>query len=127
MLTKKSGVGWSADPENAQALARAGFTILNLSNNHIGDCGDQGIRDTFDALTDANLKYVGVGRGLAEARRPIVVEKNGVKIGFLSYCDSYVSRSKRLGGAPGDSGRILSELSRSGRSGADDLLGCAGE
>ena len=38
---------------------------------------------TFDRLRAADLRYVGAGRTLAEARRPVVITHRGVRIGFL--------------------------------------------
>ena len=42
-----------ADPENLDALARAGVGMVSLAGNHIADCGPQGIADTIERLRGA--------------------------------------------------------------------------
>src|SRR6187399_846021 len=39
-----------APPGNLAALAEAGFAVVSLAGNHIGDCGAQGIADTVAGL-----------------------------------------------------------------------------
>ena len=38
---------------------------------------------TLAELRDADLPYVGAGRDLDEARKPVVITRDGVRIGFL--------------------------------------------
>src|SRR3954469_4184183 len=38
-------------PRDAEWMHEAGFTIINLANNHAHDFGDAGLRDTQAALT----------------------------------------------------------------------------
>lgn len=75
----------AAPPENVAAIAGAGFHMLSLAGNHIADCGADGIADTLALMTAAGLKGTGAGLTLAEARAPAVVERDGRKIGLLSY------------------------------------------
>ena len=74
---------------NADALQRAGFDVMSVATNHIMDCGKQSCGTTafFDTLN--NLKRVGIlpvgaGRNLAEAKKPVIVEVNGLRFGFVS-------------------------------------------
>jgi poly-gamma-glutamate capsule biosynthesis protein CapA/YwtB (metallophosphatase superfamily) len=48
-----------APPSYAEVLRRAGFSILNLANNHANDYGPQGQADTVAALRHARLRYTG--------------------------------------------------------------------
>ncbi len=43
----------------ARHLQDAGFTVLNIANNHTGDCGPKGMRSTVDSLTKNGLNPVG--------------------------------------------------------------------
>lgn len=61
------------------------FNIFSLANNHIYDVGEEGIRDTINALDKNNIKYFGFGKNIYEARKPLIIEKNNMKIGFLGY------------------------------------------
>lgn len=47
-------------PSYATVLREAGFTDMNLANNHTHDFGDQGLLDTQAALTAAGLRYTGL-------------------------------------------------------------------
>lgn len=74
----------------APALARAGFDVVSLANNHTLDYGAIGLYDTLDALYDAGIRAVGAGPDLARARRPATVEANGGhRIGFLAYSNTF--------------------------------------
>lgn len=69
----------------APALKKAGFTIMNLANNHIMDFGTGGMTDTLHALHQVGIETVGVGDNLQQARHGTVVTVKNMKIGFLSY------------------------------------------
>lgn len=61
--------------------------IASLANNHILDYGSIGLKETVRSLNDKGILPVGAGNNLREARQPIVVEKNGIKIGIISYAE----------------------------------------
>ena len=46
-------------PSYVRWLVQAGFTVLNLANNHAYDFGPRGLRQTIDALTGAGLEHTG--------------------------------------------------------------------
>jgi poly-gamma-glutamate synthesis protein (capsule biosynthesis protein) len=69
----------------APALARAGFNIVSLANNHSLDYGPQGLADTRAALVKAGIHPVGAGSNEAEARAPVYMKAKGVTVAFLAY------------------------------------------
>ncbi|MDH5483590.1 MAG: CapA family protein [Gammaproteobacteria bacterium] len=69
----------------APALKQAGFTIMNLGNNHIMDYGAQGLKDTLSALQQQGIMTVGAGSDLYHARQATILSIKSQKIGFLSY------------------------------------------
>ena len=73
--------------DQAGALRRAGFDVLNMAANHVLDAGTRGLFNTRDHLRKAGIAVVGVGRTQVEARRLVVVEKAGLRVGFLGYCE----------------------------------------
>lgn len=93
-----------AHPDAAGAFARAGFDVVSWASNHSLDWGTEGFLDTVDAIEAAGLIPLGTGRNLDEARRPRVVERNGIRVAFLAYCsilpDSYWATPERAGIAP---------------------------
>ncbi|MEU0508482.1 CapA family protein [Amycolatopsis sp. NPDC006125] len=74
-----------ADPAALKALAQAGFDIVTLAGNHICDAGDVGVADTIRHSREAGLLPTGAGANLDEARKPAIVERDGLRVGVLSY------------------------------------------
>ena len=80
-----NGLPHSCDPKNMDALRSAGFTVIHLAGNKIWDAGAPGIKDTITGLRSLGIAPVGAGMTLDEARMPVIIERKGTKIGFLSY------------------------------------------
>jgi poly-gamma-glutamate synthesis protein (capsule biosynthesis protein) len=79
-------VGLNRTPENfANVMRSAGISIVNVANNHTFDAEERGFLDTLRALSAAGIAHVGGGNDLADARRPVIIERNGIKLGFLGY------------------------------------------
>jgi hypothetical protein len=68
-------------------LDQAGLDGVTLGNNHILDAGTTGLNETMRHLDDAGIAHAGAGMYLAEARKPMVFDLGGTKIGVLSYLD----------------------------------------
>ncbi len=94
-----------ADPAAAEALQRAGFTVLTLANNHIMDYGPVGLEDTMLHLDKAGILHPGAGENLDIARKPAVITVRNKKIAILSYSLTFpvefYASLKRAGTAPG--------------------------
>ena len=92
-------------PKAAAALKNAGFTHLTLANNHILDFGEEGLRQTIEALAGQGLAFSGAGPDLAAARKVCITEVKGVRIAFLSYSlvypEEFFAGNGRAGTAPG--------------------------
>ena len=80
----QGGDSFAASPKVASGLRAAGFDLLSLANNHVGDYGDRALRQTLDRFDSSRIQTVGAGRNLAAARRPVIIKRNGVRIGFLA-------------------------------------------
>lgn len=74
-----------AEPEAAGALARAGFDLLTLANNHTLDWGAEGLRATAERLRGVGIQTVGAGADVEEAARPLVADVQGVKLVWLAF------------------------------------------
>jgi len=75
------------DPGVIPALAGAGIDILSVANNHVGDWGDDAYADTLARLKENEILYTGGGMGEGEAEAPMIIEKYGMKIGYLGFSD----------------------------------------
>ena len=94
-----------ARPDGAQALGRAGFTVVSMAGNHCMDWGREAFFETRQNLTDAGIAVVGAGKDIAEARQPVFVTLgDGTRIAFLAYSSilphSYWADERRPGCAP---------------------------
>lgn len=69
----------------APALARAGFDVVSLANNHSMDYGIEGLRDTMQALARVGIAHAGAGGNLAVARKPVFLNLDGRHVAVLAY------------------------------------------
>ena len=69
--------------KNVKHLKSAGFDILNIANNHIFDLGAEGFNNTLDILYKNDLTFIGANN--KSRKNYVIVEKKGVKFGFLGY------------------------------------------
>jgi len=75
------------DPGVIPALKGAGINILSVANNHEGDWGRNAYIDTLSRLKENEISYTGGGNTKEEAEMPVIIEKYGMKIGFLGFSD----------------------------------------
>jgi len=71
-------------PDKVKYLKDADFDILNIANNHIMDLGSEGLNMTLEVLHQNHLSFIGAGNRKFN-NSYAVVEKNGIKLGFLGY------------------------------------------
>jgi poly-gamma-glutamate capsule biosynthesis protein CapA/YwtB (metallophosphatase superfamily) len=65
------------------ALKKAGYVGVSCASN-VAYPASAAVA-SVKALDAVGILHCGVGETLAEARRPVIIEKNGVRFGFLSY------------------------------------------
>jgi poly-gamma-glutamate capsule biosynthesis protein CapA/YwtB (metallophosphatase superfamily) len=74
-----------ARPELVEILKAGAVDLVSLANNHINDWGPAGVADTCSTLDAAGIGRFGAGANLAAAREPLVMQRNGLTLGFLGY------------------------------------------
>lgn len=75
----------------AQNLADAGVDMLMLANDHVMDGGFDELKATIENVSAAGLDYVGAAITADEKTQPVIHEINGIKVGFVAYCESLTS------------------------------------
>jgi poly-gamma-glutamate capsule biosynthesis protein CapA/YwtB (metallophosphatase superfamily) len=80
----QGGDSFAASPRVTPGLRAAGFDLVSLANNHVGDYGDRALRQTLTRFDSAGIETVGAGRNLAGASRPVIIERDGILVGFLA-------------------------------------------
>ena len=73
-----------APTDRVRYLGDLGVDIAGLANNHVYDYGPDAFLDTLATLEGAGIPYVGAGRNLAEASRPVYLEAEGFTIAYVA-------------------------------------------
>ncbi|TRZ82392.1 CapA family protein [bacterium] len=76
-----------ADPRSIEGLKYAGFDVLSVANNHMGDWAVPAFEDTLEKLKNAEIDYIGGGHNQKEAYGPLKKEINGTSFCFFAYTD----------------------------------------
>ncbi|MCC6531896.1 MAG: CapA family protein [Burkholderiales bacterium] len=88
-------------PAMADIFTDCGFDALSLANNHMFDAGEDALLDTRALLIEKGIAVAGAGRDLEQARAPAILERNGLRIGLLSYCSVLPEGAAAGPGKPG--------------------------
>lgn len=78
------GYHFKTDPERVSLLRDWGVDLVSLANNHVYDYGEQGLKDTLQALKSIQMPTVGAGNNLDEAKQPKYFIINGRKIAIVA-------------------------------------------
>jgi poly-gamma-glutamate synthesis protein (capsule biosynthesis protein) len=81
-----------SSPKYAKVLKNNNIGIVSIANNHSFDAGEIGFIETINALNENKVAYFGGGMNIEEARKGVILDIKGVKVGFLGYtslCNSY--------------------------------------
>lgn len=73
-----------ANPGNVKYLYDMGVDIVSVANNHVYDYGEVSLLDTLTTLEEAAMPYVGAGRNIEEAIKPVYFVANDYKIAYVS-------------------------------------------
>jgi hypothetical protein len=68
-----------------QALKKHNVGIVSLANNHTFDFGPDAYADMEAQLAILGIATVGAGKNLDDSRQLEVLEKDGIRFGFLAY------------------------------------------
>lgn len=89
--------------EYLQIISNINWTFFSIANNHISDWGAESIKLTQDELEKiSRVKPIGAGENIYEAITPLIIEKKGIKVAFISFCEKKISNAtiNKPGSAP---------------------------
>jgi poly-gamma-glutamate capsule biosynthesis protein CapA/YwtB (metallophosphatase superfamily) len=89
-----------AHPATARVLA-SHLGAVSLANNHSGDYGPSALLETIHHLGAAKVSFFGAGRDLAEAHRPLIIGRRGLRVGLIGYNEFLPRRFEAGPTAPG--------------------------
>ncbi len=72
------GMSFCGDRRNIAGLEFAGIDVVNIANNHIGNYGDEGVKQTIETIQDVGM-YVSGTPDIS------VVDVRGMKVAFVGF------------------------------------------
>ena len=79
---QKNGIKLSAPVETSSFLKKNNINIANLANNHIMDCGENGLNDTIAHLSENKISYYGIGGN----KEYLLLREDDFTVALLSSC-----------------------------------------
>jgi poly-gamma-glutamate capsule biosynthesis protein CapA/YwtB (metallophosphatase superfamily) len=76
-----------APPAAVETLRHLGVSCVTLANNHALDFGEDALADTLAHLEGSGIAVVGAGPDVERARRPAVLEADGMRLAVLGLAD----------------------------------------
>lgn len=76
---------FNCPPQVIDALKTAGVDIVNNGTNHSMDRLAAGVKSSTANIAAAGMPYAGSFASAEDKASPRIIERNGVKVGFLSY------------------------------------------
>ena len=115
------GITLRADPKAITGIKDAGFDIISLANNHILDYHKPALTQTIEILNANKILHCGAGENINQAREPVIIDRNGLKVAFLAYTDmseyffssekyNFLAKSDREGVAPRKLDYIIEDI-----------------
>ena len=102
--TVSTGLNTRLDPKMASIFKAAGINVVSMASNHAMEWGPDAVMDTIELFRSWGMQVVGAGKDEDEARSPVMIDQNGVRIAILSYCsvlrDGHAAGPEKAGVAP---------------------------
>lgn len=111
-LITKAGPGMHCKKEAVTLLKEAGFSAVTLANNHFGDYGDDGVKNSLNALAENALDYFGGGMNVKEANATFIKRIAEVRVAFINVCEHEfsIATDKKAGAAPLDVIEVVRQI-----------------
>ncbi|HSA32434.1 MAG TPA: CapA family protein [bacterium] len=93
-------------------MTRDRWDVALLANNHITDFGQEGLEDTLSFLDKRGIAHLGAGIGFENAYRPLIIEKNGVKVGLVNGAEGQIGCMKNAESAYGYAWLLHTEMTK---------------
>lgn len=87
--------GLYAPPASGEALKLAGVQVIGNANNQ--NYGAEAILASNQRLDQLGIAHAGTGPNKAAARAPVIITRNGVKIGFIQRTSQYWPNNHEAG------------------------------
>jgi len=80
---RQESLVFCSDPRYIALLRAVGADLIELTGNHFQDYGSQATLDTLEMYRKEGWPYYGGGANLEDARKAMVIERNGNRFSFI--------------------------------------------
>ena len=80
----KCGPSLKAPTATVNGIKALNVNVFTLANNHIMDYGESGLKSTCEILKNNDILYFGAGKNVKDAAKPLILEKDGKRIGIIA-------------------------------------------
>lgn len=84
---RKDGPCLGVAPTTVSVLKKIGFNVFTLANNHFFDQGQKGVENTINECVSQNVKVVGGGKTVLQAREPLILMHKDGKVAIINACE----------------------------------------
>lgn len=84
MKKRKPFVLYSDPNVTAESLKQENIHLATLANNHLMDCGREGLEETIQKFNQANISTIGAGVNQDTAERPFIKQINDTRIAIFN-------------------------------------------
>ena len=120
-----SGTRFSGKPALTKIFTSGGIDFLSLANNHIGDYGSAGIKDTRRILRKHDIAFGGAGKDLEQARKVTYLDADGTRVAIIPCLDIvkvYWAGPDKAGATPCRDQYIVKDIKQAKRDGGADVV-----
>jgi hypothetical protein len=119
---------FQAPLEAAPMIAKAGFCGMLVANNHTGDFGLRGFKQTISGLRNAGIIPIGGGSNLSTASAPARFERKRVRVAVFGCADpsfcSPIATATESGICPWDSDLLQEKIGEASGAGEFCIVFC---
>ncbi len=83
----KSGSVLKGDVNHVKGLTALPFEVVTLGNNHVFDHGVEAFKKTLEVLNDHGIKTVGAGLSPKDAKNPLIIDLNKIRLAIISFSE----------------------------------------
>jgi len=119
----KTGPNLKSNSNIMNYIKQLNISSVTLANNHILDYEWKGLKTTLDFLSQNDISSVGAGVDLINASIPLIIEKAGIRIAIVNFCENEWSTatSNSAGANPFDLINNLNQI-KNAKSKADYVI-----
>ncbi len=107
---KKSGPNHVYSPECIAFLKTLKTDVVVLANNHIGDFGEQALKDTVNLLEENNISHIGAGENITKAYESVRLKN----VSLIAVCENEfgIANDNKCGSAGYNARRLFNSIQK---------------